>query len=126
MTNWITADPDKPWEFLRFVADALERGEELECEWWYYEIANWCPNTLGSALDSLVRKSDKVRYRIKPKPLAPWWKPFTENVVLNPGDVVYRGDTQEMIRVHFNLKHSEWRSHHTHYARKEDLIHGTD
>lgn len=127
MSNkWIYGDADKPWEFLRFVADALEKGEELECER-SFRSQPWSEIYPSEALNIVARAmrgASTVRARIKPKPLASWWKPLTDDVVLYRGDAYF--DTQDGLwwTVEKKSTHFSFTDSMTHYARKADLLYG--
>ena len=131
MNEWVNGDPEKPWEFLRFVADALEQGREVEHEWFCVSHEHWKLDCAGSAIASLLAKGHKVRARIKSRPLAPWWKELTPDTELpdqyaltssgsTDPTIVFSSSWGESAFCAESFLANGW----THYARKEDILHG--
>lgn len=124
MNDWTYADPDKPWEFLRFIADALEQGRELECEWYGVQDGRWRSDTEAGVIFQALAGAHKARARIKQRPLAPWWKKLEPDIEL-PDDVFLTSDDGTLLYATSNLRCEYWlEKGWTHYARRENILHG--
>ena len=129
MNDWVNGDHEKPWEFLQFVADALKQGRELECLV-QFQTEPEAQTDWGTAVDCSGAADYKVRARIKPRPLAPWWKKLEPGKTLS-GQIFLARDDQAVTCINVDLLSDAktdagywlgcgW----TYYARKEDILHG--
>lgn len=122
--GWLVSDPDKPWEILRFVADAAERGDEVEGQWRCGGCA-WDSSDVGGALEDYPFRDAQVRVRIKPRPLAPYWKPLVEAHLVPLGVWLLDEEHSTLSKTASSGTGKYWLHRRwTHWATNEDVLYG--